>query len=114
MALPGETVTVLRPGSILDPYSLEPVYDWTAPTETDIDGCLFDPGNSGEPVTDWRSGRSETPTLYLPASTAASAVTAGDRVRVRDDVYEVNGRPQDWRMGSKAFGLVAKLTRFGG
>lgn len=114
MALPGETATVLRAGTTVDPYSLETVTDWASPTETDIAGCLFDPGTSGEPVTDWRSGRSESPTLYLPASTAPELITAGDRVRVRDDLYEVEGRPQDWRMGDRRFGLVARLSRFGG
>lgn len=114
MALPGETITVLRPGTVVDPFSLQLVVDWTAPNETEIPGALFDPGTSGEPVTDWRSGRSEAPTVYLPAGTDPDLVTAGDRLRVRGDLYEVNGRPQDWRMGAHPFGLVVKLTRFGG
>lgn len=114
-AVIGETVTVLRADTSTDPYSLEQTVDWTLPpNETDIDGCLFDPGNSGEPVTDWRSGRSEAPTLYLPATTDPAAITAADRVRVRGDLYEVVGRPQDWSTGARRFGLVAKLSRFGG
>lgn len=107
----GETVIRTRAGTSVDPYSGETVLNWSTTTETAVDGALFDPGNSGEPVTDWRSGRSETPTLYFQR---AVDITAADRVRVRGDLYEVAGRPAEWRFNGATVGTEVKLTRFGG
>lgn len=105
----GETVTRIRPAAKLDPYSGEVIdLDWTNALELDIDGVGFDPGSSSEAQDARRDATTTAPTLYAQPG---SDIAAGDRVRVRGLVYEVDGRPADWRSPFTGWnpGLVVTL-----
>lgn len=109
----GESVTVLRAASVTDPYSGEATdLDWSDPAEHEVPGCAFDPGTGSEPATTWRQGMSVTPTLYAPHG---ADITAADRVRVRAQVYEVDGEPSSWVSPTTGagHGLVVPLSKFG-
>lgn len=95
--LPGETVTVLSSGTATDPYSAELVESWEDPTEREVVTLApAEPRPSLEPVQDARNAVVSGWTLYLPAG---DPVTAQDRVRVRGQVYPVQGQPADWGVG---------------
>ena len=109
--LPGETVQVLSAGASTDPYSGEPVADWSSPTEAPVEGVLCEPRPSGEPVQDARNAVTSGWTLYMPAG---AVVTPQNRVRVRGVVYDVLGEPADWRLGPWRPGLVVQCERTAG
>ena len=93
----GETVTVLTAGTVSDPYSGDPVEDWTTPTERDVVTVAPpEPRPSQEPVQDARNAVVNGWTLYLPAG---DPISARSRVRVRGVVYPVQGSPADWGVG---------------
>lgn len=103
-----EVVTRLRAGSTTDPYSDQPVEDWTAPVELDITTLSpAEPRPSGEPVQASRNAVVSGWTLYLPEG---SDVTARDRMRVRGTVYRVLGDPAHW-LGA---GIVVQVERMEG
>ena len=105
----GETVTRLRATTVTDPYSGEATgLDWSSPNSLAILGCAFNPGGSTEPVQDSRNAVITKPEVYAPVD---ADVLAGDRLVVRGDTYEVDGRPSDWRNAFTgwAAGLVIKL-----
>ena len=102
--LPPETVTVLTAGTSTDPYSAASAEDWTTPTERDV--VLVappEPRPSQEPVQDARNAVTAGWTLYFPPG---DPITRSDRVRVRGEVYPVQGQPADWGAGVvvQAFG----------
>lgn len=102
----GETVTVLSAGTTTDPYSGETTEDWSAPTErTATTIAPLEPRPSSEPVQDARNAVVSGWTLYLPAG---DPITARNRVRVRGEVYPVQGEPADWGVGIvvQAFGTT--------
>lgn len=66
----------------------------TADVEADLGSAAFDPGGTREPVEVGRAPVVTNPTLYF---THRPDVAAGDRVRVRGRVFEVDGDPADWR-----------------
>lgn len=91
-----ETVVRLRPTTNkLDPFSQTNVPDW--------DGALDElelqtlapaaPRGSSEPVDEARTPVLDGWTLYLGRD---ADITARDRVRVRGEVYDVDGTPADW------------------
>ena len=81
--------------------------------ETAIEGALFAPGASSEPVEVGREAVVSSPTLYFRG--ARPDLVRTDRVRVRGLVYELDGDPADWRNGdSPVGGLVVTLRRAGG
>lgn len=101
-----ETVVRLRPGpGGTDPYSGDPVTSWQTPTERPMTTLApAEPRPSGEPVQDARNAVTSGFTLYLSES---EDVTAGDRFRVRGDVYDVLGKPARW----SGAGLVVQVDR---
>lgn len=100
-----ETVTRLRAGSSVDPYSTEASEDWSTPTEQDITTLApAEPRPSSEPVQDARNAVVSGFTLYLPAD---ADVTAADRMVVRGNTYDVLGEPASW-LGA---GLVVQVGR---
>lgn len=105
-----ETVTRLRAGTTTDPYSGEPVEDWSAPTELDVVSLFVEPRPSQEPVQDARNAVTSGFTVGLPAGTD---VTARDRLRVRGVVYRVLGEPADWRSPFTGWapGIVVQVAR---
>lgn len=109
--LPGETVQVLTAGTTTDPYSTDPVADWTTPTEVDVAGVLCEPRPSSEPVQDARNAVVSGWTLYFPTG---AAIVPQNRVRVRGVVHDVLGEPADWRLGSWRPGLVVQCERTAG
>lgn len=117
MMLPGETVTVLTgvPAANPDPYSGDPVVDWTQPpaTEVDIEGVLCEPRPSAEPVQDARNSVTSGYTLYVRARPVMPVILPSNRVRVRGTDYDVLGEPSDWRMGAFG-GLVVQTSRTAG
>jgi hypothetical protein len=93
----GETVTVLTAGSATDPYSNETAEDWGNPTERDVTTVApLEPRPSDEPVQDARNAMTSGWTLYLPPG---DPITRSNRVRVRGEVYPVQGQPADWGVG---------------
>ena len=100
-----ETVTRLRAGTKTNPYSNEPVADWSTATELTITTLApAEPRPSSEPVQDARNAVVSGFTLYLPEG---ADVTARDRMRVRGVVYDVLGDPALW-LGA---GLVVQVGR---
>lgn len=89
----GETIQVLSPTETTDAYN-NTVEDWTSPTEVGVDGVAVEPRPSSEDNRDARNAVISGFTLYIPAGTA---VTAANRVRVRGEVYLVDGEPAEWR-----------------
>lgn len=83
-----ETVTVIRPpgkDTFGDPLP-------GAQPEFDVEGCLFAPGSSSE----YQLNANQVVTggtVYAPPGTN---VRETDRLRVRGDVYEVDGKPGVW------------------
>jgi head-tail adaptor len=97
---PGETVTVLRPGTVTDRYG-DSTKDWSDPDRTDVAGCHVAPGSAGgsaggakEETAAGREGVVVTYDVFFPAGTD---VRPGDRAEVRGDVFDVDGEPADWR-----------------
>lgn len=88
----GETVTVLAPVTSTDVYNNE-TDDWSVPVETTVEGVGVEPRPSSESHQDGRNATVSGFTLYCPAGTV---VTAKNRVRVRGDVYAVDGDPAVW------------------
>lgn len=106
--LPGETIQVLTAGPRNDPYSDTAVYDdWDAATPVDVPDVLCEPRPTSEPVQDARNSVTSGWTLYLQTPPAVP-VTARNRVKVRGVVYEVDGEPTDWRLGSWHPGVIVQ------
>lgn len=104
----GETVTRIRAGAVVDPYSEEtqPTWDEAKVSKLDIETLAPpEPRPSSEPVQDARNAVTSGWTLYLPAG---ADVTALDRMRVRGVDYPVQGEPGAWAKGLvvQAFGTV--------
>jgi hypothetical protein len=94
----GENIAVLSAGTTTDPYSQETVEDWDSPTERDVvTTAPLEPRPSDEPVQDARNAVISGWTLYLPPG---DPITRFDRVRVRGEVYPVQGDPADWGAGT--------------
>lgn len=95
-----EIVTVLHPGT-----STEDAYGQLVPgtsTETDVE-CLVAPGDSEEYLRQQSSVTADF-TIYAPAGIA---ITSAAQVRVRGDVYAVDGEPKVWA----DVGVVIRVTR---
>lgn len=110
----GETITRLRATAILDPYSGEPTdFTWDAPDALEIPDCGINPGGTSEPTQDGRNAVITRPEVYAPAD---ADVTAGDRLVVRGETYEVDGEPAAWRSPFTGWapGLVIVLKRVEG
>lgn len=104
----GETVVVLTATTTTDPYSNEPVEDWTTPTERAVDTLVpAEPRPSQEPTQEARNAVISGWTLYLPAG---DPISSRNRVRVRGKEYPVQGEPADW-MGA---GVVVQAFRTDG
>jgi len=107
-----ETVTRIRKGAQTgtDGFN-QPIYG--PDVETDIDGALFAPGGSSEPIEAGRAPVITEPTLYFPD--ARPDIAEDDRVRVRGVIYHVDGNPADWHWGDDLDGgLVVTLRKVGG
>lgn len=91
----GEAVQVLTAGTTTNRYSDEatPSWDNDQPGREVITEAPPEPRPNDEPVQDARNAVTSGWTLYLPAG---DPITAKDRVRVRGQVYPVQGQPQDW------------------
>lgn len=106
-----ETVTRIRATSSGTDAFSKPIPG--TPTETDIEGALFAPGGSSEPVEPGRTPIITKPTLYFRMSWPD--ITADDQIRVRGVVYGVEGDPAEWHRGQQLEGgMVVPLKRVGG
>lgn len=109
-----ETVTRLRAGTVVDPYSgdittawvLDEGQEWaTQPSSIDIVTLApAEPRPSDEPAQVARNAVTAGFTLYLPVD---ADVTAYDRMLVRGGAYEVLGDPALWLSA----GLVVQTGR---
>lgn len=110
----GETGVRLRPFATLDPYSEEEIVeDWEAAYELSIPGLAFNPGSSNEPTEVGRNSVVTQPEVYAHVG---DDILAGDRLRIRGLVFQVDGDPQEWRSPFTGWeaGLVVKLKRVEG
>lgn len=99
-----ESVTIVRPpgkAKFGDPAA------GTA-TELALDGVLFAPGGTSESHDGANSVEADA-TLYVQGNTE-TGVLPTDRIRARDEMYEVTGKPAIWA----GFGTVIQLRRFTG
>ncbi len=92
----GETVTVVRAAPATDRYNNVRA-DWSSASEVDVDGVVVAPrtvGVAGEPTAPGRPSAVEAGlTLWFPAGTP---VLATDRLRVRGELWDVDGVPSSW------------------
>jgi hypothetical protein len=86
----GETVTVLPGPTTFDAYG-----DPIASTRVggDILGCAVAPRYSTEPTVRGRQGVIVGLSIYAPAG---SDILSTDLLRVRGDIYDVEGEPAEW------------------
>lgn len=104
--LPGETVTLLRRTRAgTDPDGNDA---WVT-AEVPVAGCVVWPRASSELVEQQDTVIVGLSVLLPPAT----VVLATDRVRVRGDVYEVDGQPAAWTspFDQQTPGVQAALTR---
>ncbi|MDN4645363.1 hypothetical protein [Arthrobacter sp. PsM3] len=88
-----KSITVLTAQKSLDPYSQEPVDDWTLPpAETTVTGCEVEPGTTQEYLLN-RDQVLVAWTVFAPAGTQVSTY---NRVRFNGNVYTVYGHPAEW------------------
>lgn len=100
----GETVTVLTPGTVTDPYSAETTTAWTLgdgqtwatePSQATVDNVLVGSGGSTEPLEVARNEvASDFDLIFQPPVTVTP--TAQDRIVVRGLTCDVVGRPFRW------------------
>ncbi|MGC4886698.1 hypothetical protein [Micromonospora sp. DT227] len=95
-----ETVVIIRPPA-RDQFG-DPTPGETA--RFAVAGCLFAPGPSVENLTGANQVTADG-TIYAPPATD---VRANDQVLVRGDLYEVDGKPQDW--GTSGVVIVLRLV----
>lgn len=90
-----ETIVVLTAATTTDPYSGETVEDWdgTLGERSVTTLAPAEPRPSNEPVENARNALVSGWTLYLPAG---DPINASNRVRVRGQVYPVQGEPAGW------------------
>lgn len=89
-----EVIGVLTAGTKVDPYSNQSSPDWDSPTERTVTTLApAEPRPSDEPVQNARNSVTVGWTLYLPAG---DPIGPQNRVRVRGEVYPVQGEPSDW------------------
>lgn len=109
----GEDVTILTAPLVDDEYgSPSSERDWEAATGTVVRAVVA-ARSSSEADGAGRAAVIVGLTAYLPPGTA---VTAHDRLRVRGDMYEVEGEPFEWRSpwSSTASGVEVALSRVSG
>ena len=97
-SLAGETVVVLTAETITDRYN-NTVESWADEhvTERAVETIApLEPRPSTEPMPDARNAVANGWTLYLPAG---DPINERNRVRVRGEVYPVQGTPADWGVG---------------
>lgn len=72
-----------------------------------VSGCLvaWTTRGSSEPAERGRSGVTTDVVVHFPAGTA---VAHGDRIRVRGELYDVEGVPGDWQVGVVVSGRRAE------
>lgn len=103
-----EAVVVLTAGTTTDPYSGESAEDWDNPTERTVTTLApAEPRPSQEPIQNARNSVTSGWTLYLPDG---DPIGPRNRVRVRGEVYPVQGEPSDWFGG----GVVVQAYRTDG
>lgn len=90
----GETVTLLAPTQVADPYSDETTDDWTTPVETPLPGVAVEPRPSPEGTQDARNSVVYGYTIYDPSSTT---IDPRHRIRVRGEEFAVDGMPAVWQ-----------------
>lgn len=91
----GEAVDFLEPGTRTDPYSQETVKDdWANPVTVLSDSCGVAPAGSTEALVD---GAKPVDWDYDLIFDHLVTVDRSWRVRVRGEVLNVTGKPQQWR-----------------
>jgi hypothetical protein len=101
----GETVTFVTPPPV-DKWG-DPIPDGIA-SEYDSEGWLVAPGASSE-MHDGQNSVDSDMALYRTGAPGDEVISVGDRVRVRGLMYEVQGEPAVWRLGT-----VIMLRKFTG
>ncbi len=90
-----EQVEFLAPVVVVDDYGNR-AEDWSDPAVAGTDWALVEPISSSEPSN---LDRKAVMTGYLLKFDHELTVSRLDRVRVRGDVCEVEGKPAVWRSG---------------
>lgn len=112
----GVTVYVQKPTVVIDPYSGEEErLDWSNLTETAYAGCGLVPRQAvnDEPLV---SGRAPVYIGVYIVGPLEMDVTPRDRVRIADEVFEVDGDPVRWvsPLTGTALGTQVNLLRMEG
>lgn len=95
----GETVTVVRRGAQTgeDRYG-KPIYG--PDQEIPVAGCMVAPRSSAEPDEVGRGAVITGVTVYLPPG---ADVRPQDRLRIRGELFQVDGDAGDWSSGYTAW-----------
>lgn len=90
----GQTVHRQRPEQIPDPYNPDRTVpgDWANAPEVEIEGAFVGPTSTSLLATATREQASESRSLFCDDD---ADVRKGDRIRVGDTVYTIDGIPPD-------------------
>lgn len=113
----GVSVYVQKPVAVTDPYSEEEVRrDWTQMTEVEYESCAVVPRSPEEGREPLVSGRTPVYIGVYIIGPYDMEVGPHDRVRIADEVFEVEGDPVKWRspITGNILGTQVNLLRMEG
>lgn len=90
----GESVYLLLPGRVVDPFSGEEVDDWSSPVESELTNCAVAASASSD---DWMANRNPLDVALIVYVPYVAEVPSFARMRVRGTVFDVYGEAHVWR-----------------
>ena len=104
-----QSITRLRPGTKKERGSDVP--DWSNPDELEIPECSVQPTSTSLSQDGRVQGVNDGLVVYAPEDID---VKAGDRIRVGNSVYTINGDPLEWPGVGKLAHTQLNLVRWRG
>lgn len=99
--LGSDTITILKPDIQTDTTDNTLYFDWSSPTEIEVEGCSFQPFLPSDKLQFEDSGDRDfarsTWRIYAPYTLPVLAISKHDRIRFQDQEYEVFGLTGSWR-----------------